>query len=137
MEIQKRRDLVEKSIQNASFKEIYEMEPFEMTEKLTDSFSYDLPEFLDTPEDLRNAGRLLGELCAAYSYLIQLASYGKLLVRDLKRTKTDKATIDNAIDRRDVINNLAEIIKLQYNTVSRMVSIKQQINYELKMSDSR
>ena len=137
MEIQKRRDLVEKSIQNASFKEIYEMEPFEMTEKLTDSFSYDLPEFLDTPEDLRNAGRLLGELCAAYSYLIQLASYGKLLVRDLKRTKTDKATIDNAIDRRDVINNMAEIIKLQYNTVSRMVSIKQQINYELKMSDSR
>lgn len=128
---------MEKSIQNASFKEIYEMEPFEMTEKLTDSFSYDLPEFLDTPEDLRNAGRLLGELCAAYSYLIQLASYGKLLVRDLKRTKTDKATIDNAIDRRDVINNLAEIIKLQYNTVSRMVSIKQQINYELKMSDSR
>ena len=137
MEIQKRRDLVEKSIQNAAFKEIYEMEPFEMTEKLTDSFSYDLPEFLDTPDDLRNAGRLLGELCAAYSYLIQLASYGKLLVRDLKRTKTDKATIDNAIDRRDVINNLAEIIKLQYNTVSRMVSIKQQINYELKMSDSR
>ena len=137
MEFQKRRDLVEKSIQNASFKEIYEMEPFEMTEKLTESFSYDLPEFLDTPDDLRNAGRLLGELCAAYSYLIQLASYGKLLVRDLKRTKADKATIDNAIDRRDVINNLAEIIKLQYNTVSRMVSIKQQINYELKMSDSR
>lgn len=128
---------MEKSIQNASFKEIYEMEPFEMTEKLTESFSYDLPEFLDTPDDLRNAGRLLGELCAAYSYLIQLASYGKLLVRDLKRTKADKATIDNAIDRRDVINNLAEIIKLQYNTVSRMVSIKQQINYELKMSDSR
>lgn len=128
---------MDKSIQNYTFQEIYDEDSYMITEKLTKEFSYELPEFLDNPEDLRKAGVLLGELCSAYSYLVQLASFGKLLVRELKRKKAPKDEIDNAIDKRDIINNLSEIIKLQYNTVSRMVSIKQQINYELKMSDGR
>lgn len=128
---------MDKSIQNYTFQEIYDEDSYMITEKLTKEFSYELPEFLDNPEDLRKAGVLLGELCSAYSYLVQLASFGKLLVRELKRKKAPKDEIDNAIDKRDIINNLSDIIKLQYNTVSRMVSIKQQINYELKMSDGR
>ena len=112
-------------------------DPFVLLEKLTSAYSYDFPDFIDTPEDMKKAGILLRDLSMAYSYLIYLQSYAKLLVRDLKREKASKDEIDKAVDRKEIISNLAEAIKLNYSTVSRMITIKQQINYELKMTDSR
>lgn len=120
-----------------TFKDLLAKDPFELLEILTKEFTFSAPEAIETPDDMREAGRLLRDLNSAYSYLIQLQSYSKLVVRELKRTKADKDEIDKAIDRKEIISNFADVIKMNYNTISRRITIKQQINLELRMTDSR
>ena len=59
--------------------------------------------------------------------------FAKLKVREAKKDKENKENIDKAVDRKEIINSYADVIKCQYNAVSRMVTVKKQIDEEMKM----
>lgn len=124
-----------KTISRCSVKEMLAEEPFHLMELFQEEFGYEIPETIDTIEDMRNAGKLLGRLANSYSYLMQLSSYAKLDVRIARRNKENKEKIDDAIDRKNVIDTFAESVGMKYKAISRMLTIKQQINEELKMTN--
>ena len=75
----------------------------------------------------------MGKLTNIYSYLVSLSLFAKLKVREAKKDKTNKEEIDKAVDRKEIITSYADIIKCQYNAVSRMVTVKKQIDDEMHM----
>ena len=80
---------------------------------------------------------MLGRLTNAYSYVMQLSIQAKRAIREAKRAKKSKDEIDDAIDRKAVIDGFVDIISMQYKAISRIVTIRQQENEELKMTDGR
>ena len=118
------------------YQEILKMEPKSLMNWLVENFKTEIPIQLDTVQDMETARRLLGKLTNQYAYLVSLATYAKLAVREEKRKgASNKVASDNMIDRRDAIQNMADIIKMQYQAVSRMITVKKEINAELHMSD--
>lgn len=109
------------------------LEPSALLQWLNENYLEDVPPAISTVDDLKNAGILLGRLTNTYSYLVSLSLYAKLKVREVKRNKEEKEIIDNAIDRKEIINSFTDIIKCQYNAVSRMVTVKKQVDEEMKM----
>lgn len=126
-----------KELSSCSITEILAEDPNDLMVKLQQEYSYYVPETIETIDDLKKAGRMLGKLANTYSFLTQVSSYAKLEVRQLKRKKEAKDKIEDAIDRKTIIDTFAEVINLQYKAVSRLLTIKQQINEELKMTDGR
>lgn len=120
-----------------SVKEILDEEPFRLMELFQEEYGYEIPETIDSIEDMKRAGKLLGKLANSYSYLMQLSSYAKLNVRIARRDKKNKEKIEDAIDRKTIIDTFAETVGMQYKAISRMLTIKQQINEELKMTDGK
>lgn len=122
---------------NLTVTEILKKDPFELMELFQEEYDYEIPETLDSVDDLKYASKLIGKLANAYSYMSQLSVYAKIAVRNFRREKKEKNCIDDAIDRKAVIDTFVGTLEMQYKAVSRMLTIKQQINEELKMTDSR
>lgn len=124
-------------MRNYNIDELLSMEPLGLLNLLKEEFDRDVPEIIETTEDLRLAGRALGILAADYSYLTQLAVYAKLDVREKKRSDPkNKEAVEDAIDRKSVIEAFLNGADMRYKAVSRMLTTKQQINEELRMTDS-
>lgn len=117
----------------AQFENILSLDPEDLLQWLNSTFLEDIPIAINNTEDLKKAGVLLGKLTNIYSYLVSLSMFAKLKVREAKKDKENKENIDKAIDRKEIINSYADIIKCQYNAVSRMVTVKKQIDEEMKM----
>ena len=128
---------MEKRIADYSVSNIFSEDPLILLELLKKEYDIPIPETLDTVEDLKKAGQLLGQLSNAYSYMAQLSAYAKLQIRKAKRENLGKSQVDDAIDRKAVIDTFADTLNLRYKAVSRMLTIKQQINEELKMTDGK
>lgn len=114
-------------------KTFLEIEPEELLCWLNDNFNDDVPIALNTTQDLKNAGELLGKLMNVYSYLNSLSLHARLQVRTLKKNKADKEEIDKAIDRKEILSSYADTVKLRYSAVSRMITVRKQVEDELKM----
>jgi hypothetical protein len=117
----------------SQFENILSLDPEDLLQWLNSNFLEDIPIAINNVEDLKNAGVLLGKLTNIYSYLVSLSMFAKLKVREAKKDKENKENIDKAIDRKEIINSYADVIKCQYNAVSRMVTVKKQIDEEMKM----
>ena len=61
----------------------------------------------------------------------------ELLSNLVIQNKNNKQKVEDAIDRKNVIDTFGEAVGLKYKAISRMLTIKQQINEELKMTDGR
>lgn len=121
-------------IKNTSqFENILTLEPEDLLQWLNDNFLEDVPTSVSTVDELKTAGVSLGKLTNIYSYLVSLSLYAKLKVREVKKNKENKEIIDKAVDRKEIINSYADIIKCQYTAISRMVTVKKQIDEEIKM----
>lgn len=117
----------------AQFENILTLDPADLLIWLNENFLENIPTTVTNIEDLKRSGELLGKLTNIYSYLSSLSLFAKLKVREAKKDKTNKEEIDKAVDRRDIITTYAETVKCQYNAVSRMVTVKKQIDDEMKM----
>lgn len=117
----------------SQFENILSLDPEDLLQWLNSNFLEDIPIAINNVEDLKNAGVLLGKLTNIYSYLVSLSMFAKLKVREAKKDKENKENIDKAVDRKEIINSYADVIKCQYNAVSRMVTVKKQIDEEMKM----
>ena len=117
----------------SQFENILSLDPEDLLQWLNSNFLEDIPIAINNVEDLKNAGVLLGKLTNIYSYLVSLSMFAKLKVREAKKDKENKENIDKAVDRKEIINSYADVIKCQYNAVSIMVTVKKQIDEEMKM----
>ena len=112
------------------------MNPRELAEILSATFIYDVPESVDTADDMSEIGKMLSNTSNQYAFLNSLLSISKIQCRELKRLNI-KMSYEDAVDKKEIINNITESVKVRYKTLSRMITIKQEINNELKMTDGR
>jgi len=114
---------------------ILTMAPMELAKWLNENYTFVIPDSIDSIDQMKQVSRILSELTNSYAYMMQLLNYAKIMVRQEKRKgKENKENYENMIDRRDILQNVADILKMQYQTVSRMITVKKEINEELKMT---
>jgi len=108
------------------------MEPDVLDKTLTEIYTHTVPICIDTIEEMVDAGKLMSTIANEYSFLMSALSSFKIMTKVLKENK-DKDASKMAM-RRDSIESAVERLKFQYGAISRLITIKQQINYELKMT---
>ena len=114
---------------------LLEMEPAVFSMWLKDQFVEDIPLAFDTYEDLQKIGNQIGTITNRYAYIAAFLSYTKVQARQLKRMgSTYKTAYEDMIDRRDALQHTADTLKLQYQSMSRLITIRQEINRELNMA---
>ena len=112
------------------------MHPKDLIAVLQDLYIFDIPETIETIEEMQSVGGMLSISNNQYSYLCVLSSYAKVKVRELKRANI-KNSYEDAIDRRDIIESITSAVKERARTLSRLITIKQEVNEELKMTEGR
>ncbi len=115
--------------------EIMDMEPEQLNNILYERCVFDVPLDLETIEDMTFAGNLMGKLTNMYSYLSQQLNYLKIATKMVKGK--DKNMHEQMMIRRDVVDAFVDVVKQQYNYVSRLITVKQMKNFELKMTDGK
>lgn len=116
------------------YSELLKMDPAELNSWLLENFSYMIPENIDDIEAMKEAGEMLGKIANSYSYIIAMLSFAKVAVRNEKRKgKENKDQAEDMIDRKESLQNMADILKMQYQAISRMITVRKDINEELKM----
>ena len=117
------------------YKDIYDFTPEELLVWLESKFYIKIPSSLESMFDMQEASRLISKLSNDYTYLTILASYSRIYVRNEKRKGKDfKSIYEDMIDKKEIINDVASAVKQQYQAISRMVTIKKEINEELKLT---
>lgn len=96
-----------------------------------------IPPTVETVEDMQVIGQLLSQSASEYSYLSTMAMIAKLRKRQLKREGADKKECEDALSREEIFQHFAGIMKATYDAASRMITVKQQVNEELKFTDGR
>ncbi len=120
---------------NKSHQEVLVMDPDELEDWLSE-YVIDIPTTIETVEDMQLASRLLSNLASSYVYLNSLGVYAKNAVRrEKKKGKDNKEVYDALIDRQNAIDVTTDSVKMLYNCLSRLVTIKQEINREINMSN--
>ena len=116
-----------------TYSQIFQMDPCELNLWLVETFPCEIPTCIDSVEAFTKAGNLLGDLTNKYTYLASTLSFLKIETKNEKR-KGKGQDADDMMLRRDAFQNMTDIIKQQYNAVSRIITVKQEINNELKMT---
>lgn len=112
--------------------QILAMPPLDLVQWLDNNFISELPA-PETRVEFSENKFLLARLANTYAYLVSLHSVAQILVRDAKEQGMPKSHINNAIDRRDIIEHFLDAVKMQYNAFSRMITVQQQADAEAKM----
>ena len=120
-----------------SMEELLSMPPEELMAAASNRFKLDLPPSIDTVDNLNKLAKLMSKSISEYSYLINMAQIARMRKRALKRSGADKFTVEFALTREEIFTNYAEIMKAAYQAASRMITVKQEINEELKFTDGR
>ncbi len=120
---------------NKSHQEVLVMDPDKLEDWLSE-YVIDIPTTIETVEDMQLASRLLSNLASSYVYLNSLGVYAKNAVRrEKKKGKENKEVYEALIDRQNAIDVTTDSVKMLYNCLSRLVTIKQEINREINMSN--
>ena len=119
-----------------TYQEVLIMDPDELENWLVE-FVIDIPTSIETVEDMQLASILLSRLASSYAYLNSLAVYAKNAVRrEKKKGKDNKDVYEALIDRQNAIDTTCDSVKMLYSCLSRLVTIKQEINKEIKISNA-
>jgi len=120
-------------IKNIScIQDVLDISPTALTELINKDYLIEIPVSCETIEDLNEINKLLPIVVNKYSFLISIASFLKVRIRAEKRAN-HKEISEDLIDKSAVINNAIESLKMAQKTLSRMVTIKNLINEEMKM----
>lgn len=122
----------EKNLEAPNVYNITSYDPVELAHYLADNCVEEIPVSIDTPEDISGVGEMLSRIGNTYSYVMSLLAFAQADIRNCRRNK-DKISVEDAIDRRDVLDNFVNVIKMQYQTISRMLTAKQESRNEYRM----
>lgn len=117
-----------------SFEELMSMDTESFFEWITYNFNTDMIDAVETEDDMRQASKMISRAIGNYSYLSSLLAYLKIKVRQEKRNK-NKEIYEDLIDKREVVQEMVDATKMLYNGISRMVTIKIEIDKEMNMTD--
>ena len=123
------------------YKYLSSMDPFELLYYIEEGFLKEIPEQVDTIEDMVLVQKLFPEITNAYSYINAALAHVKLLTRklkgikDIEKTDESKKNYDDMVSRRDVLETASDILKQQYSALSRAITVRQEINREINMGD--
>jgi hypothetical protein len=119
--------------------QILSMEPTKLQDWLDKEFELTkpIPAEISTVEDMQTAEKMIAKLTNRLSYLSSLGVYAKFAVRSSKRKgKEFKTEWEDMVDRQTAINTAENTIRQQYTALSRMITVKQEINKEIYMSEN-
>ena len=116
-----------------SVSDLFSMEPLALAEYLQSHFALMVPFSLTTPEDLKRASEILSSAANSYSFLSNMRIMARVQKRALKRKKESTEKIEDMLAREELFENQAAVVKQVYEATSRMVTVKQQIDQEMKM----
>jgi len=114
--------------------EMRQMEPEKLNDLLAKEYSILIPTSIENASDMSQAGSMLGKLTNNYVYLMSALSYFKIWVKQCKQNGNKEET-ELMMMRRDCVQTACDVIKQQYNAISRMITVVQEINYELRFTD--
>ncbi len=104
----------------------------ELFEYLSEHFGITVPNEIITVDDMKEASSKLLFLTNEYSYIMELLSLAKIRCREAKRSGS-KESYEDMVDKKEILTNLADSLKLQYSAISRAITIKIEMNAELRM----
>ena len=80
----------------------------------------------------------MGKLANDYVYLTTLSGYARNYVRQIKRKGKDYThEYEDMMDKRTSLEELASAVKIQYQAVSRLLTVRMAIHDENNMTDYR
>lgn len=115
---------------------LLDMEPMDFMKWAIKEFHLEIPTNIEDIDDASLVGELLAKSSNQYSYLCELQGMFKILARDAGR-KGDKKLKEDIIDKNTLIDEVGKGLKQQYQTLSRMITVRYMNLEESKMSDSR
>lgn len=114
------------------------MSPDELLKVLSDTFIVEVPKTIDNADALNDVSAMMSDAINQYSFLVQLYCLSKIDTRRYKRMgKEAKLEYEDSVDRKEIIKYVLDAVLLRYKALSRMITIKQEVNNELNMSDIR
>lgn len=116
-----------------NYADILQKDPLELLEWLSETFSIDFPTRINSVEEMSIASEKLLQLTGYHAYLCELLSYAKIAVRQAKRDLS-KTEWEDYVDKQNAIDRRLDIVKQQYNAISRAITVKTESNKELFMS---
>lgn len=119
-----------------TYRNMVEMDVRELNSYIEEYYIVKVPSEIDTPKGMKEASEALVRANAYNSYFTNKAMDMKILKRKLKREKAPAELIEDALTREEIFTKTAELAKFAYNTVSRLITIKQEMNYELRMTNA-
>lgn len=122
--------------QNLNINDLLSFSPMDLAQILNDTFIFDIPCQIETEQELNEVGKMLAITSNQYSFLTSMLSIVKVNVRKYKRAKA-KTSYEDAVDKRDIISYTVDAVKLRHKTLSRLITVKQERNNELNMSERR
>lgn len=115
---------------------LLDMDPMDFMKWAINEFHLEIPTDIEAIDNASLVGELLAKSSNQYSYLCELQGMFKILARDAGR-KGDKKLKEDIIDKNTLIDEVGKGIKQQYQTLSRMITVRYMDLEESKMSDSR
>lgn len=122
--------------QNLNINDLLSFSPMDLAQILNDTFIFDILCQIETEQELNEVGKMLAITSNQYSFLTSMLSIAKVNVRKYKRAKA-KTSYEDAVDKRDIISYTVDAVKLRHKTLSRLITVKQERNNELNMSERR
>ncbi len=90
-----------------------------------------VPITIDTPDELKEAAKLLGQFTNGYCYL--KAAHMRFVLLTKQAKKTDKNLYEDMMLKRDALQTACDVMKQKYASVSRTASLTKEANDELRM----
>ena len=87
----------------------------------------------ETPEALSKLSRDMVVLVNQYSFIASVLASLKVECR-IRKNSGDRAGYEELVDKRDIMQRALDSVKMKQAALSRMVTIKQEIDRELNMS---
>lgn len=128
-----------------TFFEIASMDKFKLNEYLITEFDYVIPRRIEYAEELKEAGELLIRITNANSFLTNVLSTVSLSKRMYKRSyeactrgsdeyREKKREFEDYVDKELILQQKINALDGIRSTISRMITIKQEINKELNIA---
>lgn len=129
---------------NYSRSDLLRLEPLKLHEYLTDNFTITIPDRLDSVEEVSRTAELISKTTAYYSFLENMrveANLKKTIYKDYAANTDDpdlkkayQKESANMLKREQIFESMVKIMDRTYQSISRMITIKQQVNKEIEMS---
>jgi len=122
---------------NYTTEQLMTMEPQELDVVLRKFFKYMIPSSISTLEEAQKAGQLLGQYTSYYVYLNQMTITARLRKRRYKQEHGGKFDIMDALSREELFEVHATSAKQAWDAISRMLTVKHDIDEEIKFTDGQ